>query len=109
LYDTWQRYFRKHQPPTLVISGKNDKLFLAAGAEAFRKDIKDAQISLLSGGHFVLEEKHAEAASIIQSFLLKNGVGYYPEHTVTSDAFGNTFPEKKQKIADSAGNKIPII
>src|SRR5215210_3525485 len=69
LYDTWQRYFRKHQPPTLVISGKNDKLFLAAGAEAFRKDIKDAQISLLSGGHFVLEEKHAEAALVIKSFL----------------------------------------
>jgi pimeloyl-ACP methyl ester carboxylesterase len=75
LYDTWQSYFRKYQPPTLVISGKNDKLFLAAGAEAFKKDIKDAQISLLTGGHFVLEEKHAEAASIIKSFLLKNGIG----------------------------------
>jgi pimeloyl-ACP methyl ester carboxylesterase len=70
LYNEWQSYFRKHQPPTLVISGKNDKLFLAAGAEAFKKDIKDAQISLLNGGHFVLEEKHAEAASIIKSFLI---------------------------------------
>src|SRR5678809_1491419 len=34
LYDKWQSYFRKYQPATLVISGKNDKLFLAAGAEA---------------------------------------------------------------------------
>jgi pimeloyl-ACP methyl ester carboxylesterase len=110
LYDTWQTYFRKHQPPTLVISGKNDKLFLSAAAEAFKKDIKDAQISLLNGGHFVLEEKHAKAALIIKSFLFKNGVAYYPGHTVTSDAFGNTFPEEKQKkIADSAGNKIPMI
>src|SRR5688572_4285604 len=39
LYDTWQSYFRKYQPATLVISGKNDKLFIAAGAEAFKKDI----------------------------------------------------------------------
>ena len=74
LYDAWHSYFRKYQPPTLVISGKNDKLFIAAGAEAFKKDIKDAQINLLNGGHFVLEEKHAEAASIIKSFLSKKGI-----------------------------------
>jgi pimeloyl-ACP methyl ester carboxylesterase len=74
LYDEWHSYFRKYQPATLVISGKNDKLFIAAGAEAFKKDIKDAQISLLNGGHFVLEEKHAEAASIIKSFLFKKGI-----------------------------------
>jgi pimeloyl-ACP methyl ester carboxylesterase len=74
LYDTWQSYFRNYQPATLVISGKNDKLFIAAGAEAFKKDIKDAQISLLNGGHFVLEEKHAEAASVIKSFLFTKGI-----------------------------------
>lgn len=74
LYPTWQSYFRKYQPATLVISGKNDKIFLAAGAEAFKKDIKDAQISLLNGGHFVLEEKHAEAALLIRSFLTKRGI-----------------------------------
>ena len=74
LYDSWHSYFRKYQPTTLVISGKNDKLFLAAGAEAFKKDIKDVQINLLNGGHFVLEEKHLEAASIIKSFLSKKGI-----------------------------------
>jgi pimeloyl-ACP methyl ester carboxylesterase len=74
LYDAWQSYFRKYQPATLVISGKNDKLFIEAGAKAFRIDVMDAQISLLNGGHFVLEEKHAEAASIIRAFLLKRGI-----------------------------------
>ena len=74
LYDDWHSYFRKYQPPTLVISGKNDKLFIAAGTEAFKNDIKDAQISLLNGGHFVLEEKHAEAASEIKSFLFTKGI-----------------------------------
>ena len=74
LYETWQSYFRSYQPPTLVISGKNDEIFVSAGADAFKKDIKDVEINLLNGGHFVLEEKHAEAASIIKSFLMKKGI-----------------------------------
>lgn|SRR5215203_730810 len=74
LYDEWQSYFRTYQPPALVISGKNDKLFVAAGAEAFKNDLRDAQINLLNGGHFVLEEKHAEAASVIRSFLSNLGI-----------------------------------
>ena len=74
LYETWQTYFRAYQPPTLVISGKNDEIFIAAGADAFKKDLKDVQINLLEGGHFVLEEKHAEAASIIRSFLGKKRI-----------------------------------
>jgi pimeloyl-ACP methyl ester carboxylesterase len=74
LYETWQSYFRSYQPPTLVLSGKNDEIFIAAGADAFKKDLKDVQINLLNGGHFVLEEKHAEAASIIKSFLVKKGI-----------------------------------
>jgi pimeloyl-ACP methyl ester carboxylesterase len=74
LYETWQAYFRKYKPKTLVISGKNDKLFTAPGALAFKKDNKNAQISLLNGGHFVLEEKHEEAAQIIKDFLSKNNV-----------------------------------
>ena len=74
LYDKWQAYFRTYQPPALVISGKNDKLFVTAGAEAFKNDLTDAQINLLDGGHFVLEEKHAEAASVIRSFLSNIGI-----------------------------------
>jgi pimeloyl-ACP methyl ester carboxylesterase len=69
LYDVWQAYFRKYQPATLVISGKNDKIFISPGALAFKKDISDAQINLLNGGHFVLEEKHEEAAALIETFL----------------------------------------
>lgn len=74
LYNVWQDYFRKYQPATLVISGKNDPLFTAPGAEAFKKDIKNAQISLLNGGHFVLEEKHQEAATLIEAFLAGKGI-----------------------------------
>ena len=71
LYNEWQSYFRKYQPATLVISGKNDKLFVSQGAEAYKKDLKNAEINLLNCGHFVLEEKHMEAALLIRSFLKK--------------------------------------
>ena len=74
LYETWQSYFRKYQPPTLVVWGQNDKLFLAEGARAYSKDIKGAQVNLLNGGHFLLEEKHKEVASLIKSFLSANDV-----------------------------------
>lgn len=96
LYETWQAYFRKHQPAILVISGKNDKLFLAAGAEAFKKDIPNAEISLLNGGHFVLEEKHAEAASTIKSFLFNNGIGHYSPERVASNALKEIFSGQKE-------------
>jgi pimeloyl-ACP methyl ester carboxylesterase len=59
-YDAWHAYLRQHQPPTLVAWGKNDPFFVAAGAEAFRRDLPAAQIELLDGGHFALEE-HAPA------------------------------------------------
>jgi pimeloyl-ACP methyl ester carboxylesterase len=74
LYTKFQEYLRKYQPNTLVISGKNDKLFLASGAELFKKDVKNTQISLLNGGHFVLEEKHKEAAALIKGFLSQKGI-----------------------------------
>ena len=33
LYPEWQAYFRQHQPPTLIVWGKNDYIFPAEGAE----------------------------------------------------------------------------
>jgi len=69
LYDQWHAYFKKNQPPTLVIWGKNDKLFIAPGAGAYKKDIPRAEVHLLNGGHFLLEEHHAEAARLIDRFL----------------------------------------
>jgi pimeloyl-ACP methyl ester carboxylesterase len=69
LYDSWHAYFRSKQPSTLVIWGKNDKIFIKPGAEAYKKDLKDCEIHLLNGGHFMLEEHHHEAARLIDNFL----------------------------------------
>lgn len=71
LYDQWHAFLRERQPSTLIIWGKNDKLFIAPGAEAFRKDLKQVEIHLLNGGHFLLEEHHAEAAQLIDGWMSK--------------------------------------
>jgi pimeloyl-ACP methyl ester carboxylesterase len=75
-YPQWQEYLRKHQPPTLVLWGKYDPSFSVAGAHAYRNDVPDAQVHLLEGGHFVLDEACDEAALLMRRFLdaeLKDG------------------------------------
>ncbi len=55
LYPEFQAYFRKHRPPFLAVWGKNDPFFLPPGAEAFRRDLPDADIRFFDTGHFALE------------------------------------------------------
>ncbi|MFA6954447.1 MAG: alpha/beta hydrolase [Thermoanaerobaculia bacterium] len=69
LYPEWQAYFRKHQPPTLIVWGKNDQIFPAAGAHPYKRDLKNLEFHLLDTGHFALEEDGAEIAALIRGFL----------------------------------------
>lgn len=69
LYPAFQQYFRTHRPPLLATWGRNDPFFLPAGAEAFRRDIPDAQVIFFDTGHFALETHAAEIAAAIRSFL----------------------------------------
>ena len=54
LYPEFHRYFRDYQPPLLAIWGKNDTIFVPAGAEAYKKDLPKAVVKFVTGGHFVL-------------------------------------------------------
>jgi pimeloyl-ACP methyl ester carboxylesterase len=74
-YPEWQAYFRKHQPPALIVWGKNDAIFPAAGAYPYRRDLKDVEFQLLDTGHFALEEDGATIARLIRDFLAKRGIG----------------------------------
>lgn len=69
LYPQFQDYLRTHQPPLLAIWGRNDPFFLPAGAEAFKRDIPDADVRLLDTGHFALETHAGEIATAILGFL----------------------------------------
>jgi pimeloyl-ACP methyl ester carboxylesterase len=77
LYPQWQAYLRKHQPPTLIVWGKNDAIFPAAGAEPYKRDLKNLEFHLLDTGHFALEEDGMVIAQTMRAFLGKsvsNGV-----------------------------------
>jgi pimeloyl-ACP methyl ester carboxylesterase len=74
LYPKFQEYFRKSKPPLLAIWGKNDPFFIPAGAEAFRKDIPDAQVQFLDTGHFAIETHVVEIALAMRDFLEMKGV-----------------------------------
>ena len=74
LYPKFQEYFRNSKPPLLAIWGKNDPFFIPAGAEAFRKDIPNAQVRFLDTGHFALETHAVEIAAAIKVFLEASGV-----------------------------------
>lgn len=80
-YPEWQAYFRKHQPPTLVVWGKNDPVFAIEGALAFQRDLETVEVHLLDTGHFALEDKAAEIARLIRGFV--------PRHTIAGDDDGD--------------------
>lgn len=69
LYPEWQAYFRKHQPKTLIVWGKKDEIFPAAGAWPYLRDLKDVEIHMLDTGHFALEEDLLPIANYIRGFL----------------------------------------
>jgi pimeloyl-ACP methyl ester carboxylesterase len=69
LYPVFQAYFRQYQPRFLAIWGDKDPFFLPAGAEAFKRDLPNAEIHLLDTGHFALETHSREIATAIADFL----------------------------------------
>lgn len=68
-YPAFQAYFRTYQPPLLAIWGKNDPHFIPPVAEAYKRDIPDAEVGFLDAGHFALETHAAEIGEAMRGFL----------------------------------------
>ncbi|MFJ9578195.1 alpha/beta fold hydrolase [Streptomyces sp. NPDC101191] len=71
LYPAFQEYFRTNRVPLLAVWGEGDQVFVPAGAEAFRRDLPDAEVHLLPTGHFALETHAPQVASLIDDFLAR--------------------------------------
>jgi pimeloyl-ACP methyl ester carboxylesterase len=71
MYPEFQGFFRKHKPPFLAVWGKNDPFFLPAGAEAYKRDIPNAEVHFFDTGHFALETHCHEIGAAIVTFLKK--------------------------------------
>lgn len=71
-YPKWQQFLRDHQPPTLIVWGKNDHIFPAEGAYPYKRDLMHLEFHLLDTGHFALEEDGDVIAKLIRQFLSKH-------------------------------------
>lgn len=62
-------YLRKYRPPTIIIWGPQDHYMPEKSARAYLRDLPDAELHLLDGGHWLLETNLDEVVPIIRRFL----------------------------------------
>jgi pimeloyl-ACP methyl ester carboxylesterase len=72
MYPKFQEFFRQRKPLTIIVWGKNDKIFPADGAKPYLRDLPNAELHLIDSGHFALEDHLDEMAPLIRSFLDRN-------------------------------------
>ena len=68
-YPAWQDWLRQHQPPLQVVWGRYDPSFQVEEAEAYRRDVPDAEVHVLDTGHFALDEQPDAIADLTRRFL----------------------------------------
>jgi len=74
LYPKFHEYFRASQVPLLAVWGKHDVFFLPEGAEAYKRDLPNAEVILLEAGHFAGETNTGQVGEIMLDFLKRIGV-----------------------------------
>jgi pimeloyl-ACP methyl ester carboxylesterase len=72
LYPQFQRFLRERRPPTLIVWGRHDPFFTVQGAQAYRRDIPDAELHLLDAGHFALETHAGRITALMHDFLARH-------------------------------------
>jgi pimeloyl-ACP methyl ester carboxylesterase len=68
-YPRWQQWLRQTLPPLLVVWGRYDPSFEVAEAEAYRRDVPDAEVHIIDSGHFPLDEAPDRVSQLTGSFL----------------------------------------
>jgi len=69
MFPVYQEFFRNHQPPALVIWGKYEIFFSVEEAHCYKRDLPNAEIHILDGGHDVLDTHFDEVLALIRNFL----------------------------------------
>lgn len=64
-----QAYLREHQPPALIVWGPHDGYMPEKSARAYHRDLPDAPLHLLDGGHWLLETHLDEVSVLVDEFL----------------------------------------
>jgi pimeloyl-ACP methyl ester carboxylesterase len=76
-FPRYQSYLREHRPPTLVVWGTRDGYMPEGAARAYLRDLPDAELHLIAGGHWLLETHLEEVASLVRDFLGR--ARWYPQ------------------------------
>jgi pimeloyl-ACP methyl ester carboxylesterase len=74
-YPAYQAYFREHRPPALIIWGEEDQYYSPDAALAYRRDLPDAEIEIIEGGHWALETNAAKVIHLTRKFLNHQSLG----------------------------------
>jgi pimeloyl-ACP methyl ester carboxylesterase len=73
-YPSWQAWLKDHRPPLLVLWGRYDPSFALVEAQAYQRDVPEAEVHILDAGHFALDEKVDQAATLIRDFLARHKI-----------------------------------
>jgi pimeloyl-ACP methyl ester carboxylesterase len=68
-FPRYQTYLREHRPPTLIVWGPHDGYMPEKSARAYLRDLPDAELHLLDGGHWLLETHLHEVVHLVRDFL----------------------------------------
>jgi pimeloyl-ACP methyl ester carboxylesterase len=68
-FPRYQAYLREHRPPTLIACGPQDGYMPEASARAYLRDLPEAELHLLDGGHWALETDLHEITALVRDFL----------------------------------------
>lgn len=69
MYPEWQEYLRQYKPRLVSIWGKSDPFFAPEGSLAFKRDLPDADVSVVEGGHFMNDSNPQLIAAGIKKLL----------------------------------------
>jgi pimeloyl-ACP methyl ester carboxylesterase len=64
-----QNFLKAQQPPTLIVTGKNDILFNGDNQQKYLSVLPKAELHLLDSGHCALADKGGEIAGRVHDFL----------------------------------------
>ena len=68
-FPRYQAYLREHRPPTLIVWGPQDGYMPEGAARAYLRDLPEAELHLLDGGHWALETNLQEIVDLVREFL----------------------------------------
>lgn len=78
-FPRYQSFLRELGPPTLILWGPQDGYMPAESGRAYLRDLPDAELHMLDGGHWLLETCLEEAVGLTRKFLRRvHGPGVVP-------------------------------